>query len=129
MRTGSLELSRLGKQALRAGGDDHTAAQVGGVRAGLRRAAHAALYFPDAQVGWTRRPCGGAPRTAPPTVDAVVSSSFPITAHLVARRLPRERCAVGGRVPRPLERDRRLARAARAVRLERSLAADASAVS
>lgn len=131
VRSGSLELSRLGKQALRAGGDDHTAAHVGGVRAGLRRAAHAALYFPDAQVGWApfALRAGRRELRAHP-VDAVVSSSFPITGHLVARRLAREAgvpWVAEFRDPwsqmLPLSRRREVA-----VRLERSLARDAAAV-
>lgn len=131
VRTASLELSRIGKKALHAGGDDLRPAQVDGTRRVLRQAAHAVLYFPDAQVGWApfalragRRALSARP------VDAIVSSSFPITAHIVARRLARE-----AGVPWIAEfRDpwselmapgRRRRRAAR---LERALARDASAV-
>jgi glycosyltransferase involved in cell wall biosynthesis len=90
VRTRSLELSRLGKRALRAGGDDVRAAPVRGARRGLRTLARRILYRPDPQVGWYlpavregRRALGCHP------VDAILSSSFPITAHLVARRLQR----------------------------------------
>jgi hypothetical protein len=131
VRSGSLELSRLGKLALRTGGDDHTPAQVAGARAVVRSAAHGALYFPDAQIGWAPfalRSGRRALRERP--VDAVVSSSFPITAHVIARRLAREAGVpwiAEFRDPwsETLTPGRRRRRAAR---LERSLARDAAGV-
>lgn len=131
VRTGSLELSRIGKRALRTGGDDHRPAQVTGARGALRRAAHAALYFPDAQVGWTPFALHAGRRLLRDhPVDAVLSTSFPITAHVVARRL-----AGTEGVPWVAEfRDpwstvmQRGPRRALAARLERSLARDAAAV-
>lgn len=90
IRTGSIELSRVGKRALRTGGDDTAAAEVSGMRRRLRDGARAALYFPDGQIGWyppAVRAARAALRDAP--VDAIFSSSFPVTAHLIARRLHR----------------------------------------
>lgn len=131
VRTASLELSRVGKKTLRVGGDDVAPARSSGVRARLRSAANAGLYFPDAQVGWApfALRAGGRALCERP-VDVVVSSSVPITAHVVARRLARD-----AGVPWVAEfRDPWSAlmapgvRRRRAARLERSLAEDASAV-
>lgn len=131
VRSASFELSRVAKKVLRAGGDDVKAAQVGGVRSALRTSARAALYFPDAQVGWApfalhagRRALRDRP------VDVIVSSSFPITAHVVARRLAREVAVpwvAEFRDPwsemQPPGPRRQLS-----LRLERSLARDAAAI-
>ncbi|HUR85623.1 MAG TPA: glycosyltransferase [Solirubrobacteraceae bacterium] len=131
VRTGSLELSRLGKRALRVPGSDGVPAPVAGVRGALRRAAHTAVYFPDAQVGWApfALPAGRRALRERPA-DAIVSTSFPITAHVVARRLARE-----AGIPWVADfRDpwsammRGGGRRRMAARLERSLARDASAV-
>jgi glycosyltransferase involved in cell wall biosynthesis len=90
IRTPALELSRAGKRVLRAGGSDDVAAEVDGLRFVARSAARKLLYFPDAQVGWyppailtARRALRGR------RFDAILSSSFPITAHLIARSLHR----------------------------------------
>jgi glycosyltransferase involved in cell wall biosynthesis len=131
VRTASIELSRLGKKALRAGGDDVRPAQVGGIRDALRGSAHAVLYFPDAQVGWAPfalRAGRRALRDRP--VDVIISTSFPVTAHVVARRLAR-RAGIAWvadfRDPwsemQPPGPRRRLS-----AHLERSLARDADAV-
>src|SRR5829696_5837758 len=90
IRTPSIELSRTGKRLLRTGGSDVVAAEPGEARAAVRNAARAALYFPDAQVGWYAPALGTARRALRERrFDAIFSSSFPITAHLVARRLHR----------------------------------------
>jgi glycosyltransferase involved in cell wall biosynthesis len=132
VRTASIELSRAGKRVLRAGGDDTTPAAVGGLRASLRGLARSALYFPDPQVGWYAPAVLSARRALRGRrFDAVFSSSFPITAHLVARTLHRR---LG--VPWVAEfRDPWSAMLAaddpirgRALRLERSLAREADAV-
>lgn len=132
LRTPVLELSRLGKRLVRSGGDDVRPAQLEGLRASLRSFSRAALYFPDAQVGWYV-PAIFSARWAlrGQRFDLVFSSSFPITAHLIARQLHRWL-----RVPWVAEfRDpwsQALApgsrTAGRALRLERSLAQDASAL-
>jgi len=130
VRTPSLELSRAGKRLLRTGGGDVVPAAVGGVRVTLRNVARATLYFPDAQVGWYA-PALLTAREAlrNQSFDAIFSSSFPITAHLIARRLHRwmripwvaefrdpwsEMLPAGGRTGK------------RAARLERSIAHDAA---
>jgi glycosyltransferase involved in cell wall biosynthesis len=91
------------------------------------------LYFPDAQIGWYPGAVIAARRLIREgTFDAIFSSSFPITAHLVARAVHRR---VG--IPWVAEfRDpwswRMLDSAGyqrrRAQRLERSIVAEASAV-
>lgn len=131
VRTGSLELSRAGKRLLRTDGDDVRAARVGGARGLLRDAARSLLYFPDAQVGWYGPALLAARRELRRrSYDAILSSSFPITAHLVARRLQRSsglpwvadfRDPWSAMMPAGPSRSR-------AARLERSLAHAATAV-
>jgi glycosyltransferase involved in cell wall biosynthesis len=91
LRTRSFEISRTAKRALRTGGDDVAPAPVGGIRDVLRRVARTLLYHPDSQIGWSVPALRAARRElrAHP-VGAIVSSSFPVTAHLVARRLAQE---------------------------------------
>lgn len=132
IRTGSLELSRAGKRLLRAGGNDTDPSHVGGIRALLKDSARRNVYFPDAQIGWYP-PAAllSVPRVLRNSYDAVFSTSFPITAHLVARTLHRRLKA-----PWVAEfRDPWSARIAeagsssqRAERLERKLAQEASAL-
>jgi hypothetical protein len=124
-----LELSRAGKRVLRTGGDDTAPADVTGPRQWLQRAARGLLYHPDAQVGWTvpavraaRRALHGKP------VDAIFSSSFPVTAHLVARRLHRGLGApwvAEFRDPWSLALPGGSVQRRRALRLERSLTREA----
>src|SRR4051794_23150904 len=132
IRTPSIELSRTGKRVLQAGGGDVIAADVGGGRAAVRRVAPTALYFHHPQVGGYAPAWAAAGRALRGrSFDAVFSSSFPITAHLVARRLHRwlgipwiaefrdpwsAMLARQGRSP------------ARAARLERALARESSRV-
>jgi hypothetical protein len=126
IRTGSFELSRAAKQALRTGGTDTTAAQVSGIHRFLQASARKALYYPDAQIGWYAPALLAARRTlAPAPVDAIFSSSFPITAHLVARRLHRSTKApwlAEFRDPWSLTLPGRSFARRRATRLERSIA-------
>jgi glycosyltransferase involved in cell wall biosynthesis len=133
VRTRSLELSRAGKRALAAGGDDVQPAMVGPLRSLSRRLARRWLYFPDAQVGWYPGAAAAGRRLAREgTFDAIFSSSFPITAHLVAR-------AVHRRVEIPWIAEFRdpwsvrmsgapALQQRRAQRLERAIADEASAV-
>lgn len=131
IRTGSLELSRVGKRMLRAGGDDVQPAEVRGPRHAFRAAARSGLYFPDAHVGWMPFAVRAGRRTLrEQPFHAILSSSFPITAHLVARRLAR-----GTKLPWVAEfRDPWSemlppgGKQHRAARLERSLARDAAAI-
>lgn len=91
VRSTAIELSRLGKQAVGAGGDDVRPADVsGGLRGRLRAFARSRLYFPDAQVGWyPAATATGLRLLRRERFDVVFSSSFPITAHLIARRIAR----------------------------------------
>src|SRR4051794_16502047 len=132
IRTPSIELSRTGKRVLRAGGGDVVAADVGGGRAAVRRVARNALYFPDPQVGWYG-PAWATARQAlrGRSFAAVLSSSFPITAHLVARRLHRWLkipWIAEFRDPWSAALARQGRPAARAARLERALARESSRV-
>jgi glycosyltransferase involved in cell wall biosynthesis len=90
-RTASLELSRLGKRAVGAGGSDTQPATVGPVLGRARDLVRRFLYRPDAQVGWCPFAVAAGRRVLRERrFDAIFSSSFPITAHLVARRLHRD---------------------------------------
>lgn len=133
VRARSLELSRTGKRALRAGGDDVVAASVGPIRSAARAAVRRWLYFPDAQIGWYPGAVAAGRRVIRDgRVDAIFSSSFPITAHLVARALHR-RCGIAwiaefrdpwsGRLS-----DADAPKRGRAARLEQSIAREASTV-
>src|SRR4051812_16627049 len=132
IRTPSIELSRIGKRLLHTGGTDVVAARPGSARAVLRSAARSTLYFPDAQVGWyapalitARRALRGR------HFDAIFSSSFPITAHLIARRLHRWMnipWIAEFRDPWSMALARQGQTAARAARLERGLARESAAV-
>jgi hypothetical protein len=133
VRTRSLELSRAGKRVLRAGGDDEQPAAVGRLRSVPRALVRRWVYFPDAQIGWyPRAVVAGRRAVRDGKIDAIFSSSFPITAHLVARSLRRR-----SGIPWIAEfrdpwsarlSDAELPQRRRAERLERSIAAEASAV-
>jgi glycosyltransferase involved in cell wall biosynthesis len=88
LRSKSVELSRLGKRALRIEPGTGNSGKVAGPKARLRRAAQRFLYRPDPQIGWYP----GAVWTGLRALkrgkfDAIFSTSVPMTAHLVARRL------------------------------------------
>lgn len=90
VRTSSWELSRTGKRLLRAGGSDTAPAAGGRMITSVRSLARAALYFPDPQVGWYPPAVASAPhKLRGRHFDAIFSSSFPITAHLIGRNLSR----------------------------------------
>jgi hypothetical protein len=73
---------------LRAGGSDTEAASVAGFRRRIQDLARRFLYFPDAQIGWYLPAVLAAHRALPcQQIDAVFSSSFPITSHLIAERV------------------------------------------
>jgi hypothetical protein len=129
IRTRSLELSRFGKRLLAAGGDDVRPATVGPLRSLARELARRWLYFPDGQVGWyPGAVLAGRRRVGEGGFDVIFSSSFPITAHLIARALHRRsglpwiaefRDPWSARIRDPRHRRR-------AERLEHSIAAEAS---
>jgi glycosyltransferase involved in cell wall biosynthesis len=88
VRSRSIELSRLGKALRRRSPTSGTASKednADGVRKqGLR------LVFPDAQIGWyPGAVLTGLGLLRRQRFDAVFSSSYPMTAHLVARTLTR----------------------------------------
>lgn len=88
-RTFSLELSRGVRRGL-AGRDGHDLRpfRPRGVAALLQRLARRWVYRPDGQVGWYPFALQvGRRLLRERRFDAVFSSSFPITAHLIARRL------------------------------------------
>ncbi len=90
VRTLSLEISRTGRGALRkiAGkGIPEQASVLARARQFVRRW----IYLPDPQVGWYPFALAAARGVVrQQRVDAIFSSSYPITAHLVARRLHRD---------------------------------------
>ena len=91
VRTGSIELSRAGKTVLAPRTSDTEAARVGSLRRLVRDAARKWLYRPDPQIGWYPFAVRAGRRALREgRFDAVFSSSFPITAHLVGRRLHRD---------------------------------------
>lgn len=132
IRSASLELSRSGKRLLRAGGSDTIPARPNRTGSLPRALARRYLYFPDAQIGWYPSALLAGRRAAQVTsFDAILSSSAPVTAHLIARALHR-----ATRIPWAAEfRDPWVARMVdddplrqRARALERSIAREASTV-
>lgn len=93
VRTSSLELSSLGRRALQVAPSDGTgatAAALSGWQHRARRLAHATVYFPDPQIGWFAPALAQGRRLLRrQRFDAVLSTSFPVTAHLVGRSLAR----------------------------------------
>ena len=90
--TYSLELSRGGRRGLMGrAASDVRPSRPKGPFAWFQRLARRHLYRPDAQVGWYPFAVSAARRLLrEQRFGAVFSSSFPITAHLVARRLHSE---------------------------------------
>src|SRR6185369_5117420 len=69
-------------------GDTNGGATKGGVENLLRRAVRAWVYIPDGQIGWYPFAVRAGRRAIETgKVDAIYSSSFPVTAHMAARRL------------------------------------------
>jgi glycosyltransferase involved in cell wall biosynthesis len=90
IRAPTLEVARLLKR-LPEGGSSSSSAARRGLRQALRGFAHRRLYRPDPQIGWYPLALRAGRRLLRETrIDRIFSSSFPITAHLVARRLHRE---------------------------------------
>ena len=88
VRARSIELSHLGKALPAASAG--TGGRRGNIRAVVRSAAHRYVFYPDAQIGWYPGAVRAGLRAMRRySVDLVHSSSFPITAHLVARTLSR----------------------------------------
>lgn len=91
IRTASLEISRAGKQLTGSGRDDTRPAEVGPVLEYVRSVVRRWIYRPDPQIGWYPFALRSARRALQEgTFSAIFSSSFPITAHVVARRVHQE---------------------------------------
>jgi len=91
VRTPSLEISRTAKRMIGSTRGDTRPAEVGPMMERVRRFAARWVYRPDAQVGWYPFALASARRALREgRCDAILSSSFPITAHLVGRRLHRD---------------------------------------
>jgi glycosyltransferase involved in cell wall biosynthesis len=94
VRSRSIELSRLGRAVPGAGAgpapDVEASAGGAGGRQAVRRGAHRFVFYPDAQIGWYPAAVhAGRAALSAGGFDAIYSSSFPMTAHLVARTLQR----------------------------------------
>ena len=98
VRTGYVDLSANFKRAIgvrRVDGESprHTDASVRAINSGgvvnlLRRTVRSWVYIPDGQVGWYPSAVRAGRRAIESRqVEAIYSSSFPVTAHLAARRL------------------------------------------
>jgi len=126
-RTGSLELSRLARSAV--GTLTPTLSLSGpSLRVRARAAIRHWLYRPDAQIGWYPFAVAAGRRLLREhRFDAILSSSFPVTAHLVGRRLHRDSGLAWVADFRDLWSDWSEARRASKARLEQSLLREATA--
>jgi len=91
VRSFAPDLSRGGKRVLYGTASGTRPADVGTAGRWLRDRVRALLYRPDAQVGWypfARSAARALVRDR--KFDAIFSSSFPITSHLIARCIARE---------------------------------------
>lgn len=89
LRARSLEISRAGRVFAQRGASGGEPRRAGPARK-LRAAAKRILAFPDAQAGWYPGAVrAGSRALRSESFDAIYSSSFPITAHLVAATLAR----------------------------------------
>ena len=89
VRTGYLDLSANLKRAAQAGQPHENGnGSRGGVMNLLKRTVRTWVYVPDGQVGWYPYAVRAGRRAIETeSVDAIYSSSFPVTAHLAACRL------------------------------------------
>lgn len=91
IRTAAIDLSRAGKAALGLDTEGPAALRRGSVLDSLRRLVRRWLYRPDGQIGWYPFAVAAGRRAIRrERIDAIFSSSYPLTAHLVARRLHRD---------------------------------------
>ena len=92
IRSNSIELSQLGRAVVgaRSANAVVTGSDGPSARAMLRTFAHRYVFFPDAQVGWyPGAVVAGLRALRRERFDAIYSTSYPMTAHLVARTLSR----------------------------------------
>jgi len=94
VRTGYLDLSSMFKRAVpngkSANGSDGKAGapETGTIVEFMRRSVRNWLYVPDGQIGWYPYAIGAGRRALEMSgADLIYSSSFPVTAHLAARKL------------------------------------------
>jgi glycosyltransferase involved in cell wall biosynthesis len=81
----------MGKRIVGAAVADFEPAQVGATLSRLRELVRRYLYYPDPQIGWLPFAlAAGRELLRERRFDAVFSTSFPITGHVVAQRLARE---------------------------------------
>jgi glycosyltransferase involved in cell wall biosynthesis len=92
VRTPSFEVSRLARRRLMGHLEtDQSPVQARGVLRNLQRFVRRQVYRPDAHLGWYPFALSAARGLVREKVfSAVLSSSFPLTAHLVGRRLRRD---------------------------------------
>lgn len=91
IRTASLEWAKTGKRTAPMAGVNSAAKSPARISQALRTLVHRALYIPDAQIGWYPFALRAARRAMrEERFDALFSSSPPVSAHLIARRLHRE---------------------------------------
>jgi len=91
IRTASVEWAKIRKRTKPFGSANGTTESLERLSKPLRRLVHRGLYVPDAQIGWypfALRAARQALRREP--VHALFSSSPPVSAHLIARRLHAE---------------------------------------
>ena len=89
VRTGYIDLSANFKRAAQSGQSHQNGnGSKGGIMNLLKRAVRTWVYIPDGQVGWYPYAVRAGRRVIETeNVDAIYSSSFPVTAHLAACRL------------------------------------------
>lgn len=87
-RTGNLQLGRIISRKPRAEIPSSVSMRRGGVREVVKSAVARWVYRPDGQIGWLPFALAAGRRAVREfRPDVIFSSSFPITGHLVARRL------------------------------------------
>jgi glycosyltransferase involved in cell wall biosynthesis len=131
IRSRSVELSRLWRPSWTAPGVPSVHGRRQSLRQALRPLAHRVVFYPDPQIGWYPAAVrAGTRAVSQQRFDAVLSSSFPITAHLVARRISRRAGLPWAAEFRDPWSDTlpRLPYRSRAAALERKIAREASRV-
>ena len=90
IRSRSVELSRTLEAVVDRPGSPFKARRPADFRRALRTLAHRLVFYPDPQIGWYPAAVRAGTRAVrQQRFDAVLSSSFPITAHLIAMRISR----------------------------------------